>query len=107
MIVAITGFKPKNLFKKFLFLSHAVPIFRLAQKSPGNVHAGRFTHQGYYHTLTAWESRDAMMGYVYSPDHKKAIDLYDVLGNGLTCNYGSEEVPSSKYVLGYWRINGQ
>ena len=34
MIVAITGFKPKNLFKKFRFLLHAVPLFRLAQKSP-------------------------------------------------------------------------
>ena len=75
MIIAITGFKPKNLFKKFRFLSHAVPLFRLAQKSPGNVHAGRFTHQGYYHTLSVWESKDAMMDYVYSPDYQKVVDL--------------------------------
>ena len=33
MIIAITGFKPKNLFKKFRFLSHAIPLFQLAQKS--------------------------------------------------------------------------
>ena len=51
MIIAITGFKPKNLLKKFRFLSHAVPLFQLAQKSPGNIHAERFTHQGYYHTI--------------------------------------------------------
>jgi len=107
MIIAITGFKPKNLFKKFRFLSHAIPLFQLAQKSPGNIHAERFSHQGYYHTLTAWESRDAMMGYVYSPDHQKAIDLYDVLGEGLTCHYESEEIPSSKYALDYWKVNGQ
>ena len=24
------------------------------------------------------------MGNVYSPDHQKAIDLYDILGEGLT-----------------------
>ena len=87
MIIAITSFIPKSMFKKFQLFSHAVPLFRLAQKSPGNVHAGRFTHQGYYHTLTAWESRDAMMGYVYSPDHQKAVDLYDVLGKELTYHY--------------------
>tara|TARA_A100001015_G_scaffold50493_1_gene55698 strand:- start:105 stop:284 length:180 start_codon:yes stop_codon:yes gene_type:complete len=32
MIIAITGFKTKNLLKKFRFLSHAVPLFQLAQK---------------------------------------------------------------------------
>ena len=107
MIIAITGLKPKNLLKKFRFLSHAVPLFQLAQKSPGNIHAERFTHQGYYHTITAWETRDAMMGYVYSPAHQKVIDLYDVLGQGLTCHYESEEIPSSKDALDYWGANGQ
>ena len=108
MIIAITGFKPKNLLKKFtVFIPYAVPLFQLVQKDPGNIHAERFTHQGYYHTLTAWESRDAMMGYVYSPAHQKAIDLYDVLGEGLTCHYESEEIPSSKHALDYWKANGQ
>jgi len=107
MIIAITGFKPKNLFKKFCFLSHAVPLFQLAQKSPGNIHAERFSHQGNYHTLTAWVSRDAMMSYVYSPDHKKAIDLYNVLGEEMTCHYESNKILSSKHVLDYWRVNVQ
>jgi len=107
MIIAITGFRPKNLLKKFRFFSHAVPLFQLAKKSRGNIHAERFTHQSYYHTITAWESRDAMMGFVYSPAHQKAIDLYDVLGEGLTCHYESEEIPSSKDALNYWRANGQ
>ena len=107
MIIAITGFKPQNLLKKFRFLSHAVPLFQLAQISPGNTHAERFTHKGYYHTITAWKSRDAMMDYVYSPAHQKAIDLYDVLGEGLTCHYESEEIPSSKDALDYWGANGQ
>ena len=84
MIIAITGFKPRNLFKKFRFLSKAIPLCQLAQKSPGNIHAERFSHQGYYHTLTAWGSRDTMMEYVYSPTNQKAVDLYDVLGEGLT-----------------------
>ena len=107
MIIAITGFKTKNLLKKFRFLSHAVPLFQLAQISPGNTHAERFTHKGYYHTITAWKSRDAMMDYVYSPAHQKAIDLYDILGEGLTCHYESEEIPSSKHALDYWKANGQ
>ena len=33
MIIAITGLKPKNLLKKFRFLSHAVPLFQLAKKA--------------------------------------------------------------------------
>ena len=107
MIIAITGFRPKNLLKKFRFFSHAIPLFQLAKKSRGNIHAERFTRQSYYHTITAWESRDAMMGFVYSPAHQKAIDLYDVLGEGLTCHYESEEIPSSQDALDYWKANGQ
>ena len=42
-----------------------------------------------------------MMGYVYSPDHQEAIDLYDVLGEGLTCHYESKEISSSKNALDY------
>ena len=107
MIIAITGFKTKNLFKKFRFLSHAVSLFQLAQKSPRNIHAERFSFQGYYHTLTAWVSMNAIMGYVYSPGHQKAIDLYDVLSEGITYHYVSNKTPSSKHALDYWRVNGQ
>ena len=42
-----------------------------------------------------------MIGYVYSPDHQKAIDLYDILGEGLTCHYELYGIPSSKYALNY------
>jgi len=107
MIIAITGFKPRSFLKKLHFLLHAIPLFQLAQNSSSNLHAQRFTHQGYYHTVTAWESRDAMMGYVYSPAHQKAIDLYDVLGEGLTCHYESKEIPSVSYALKYWKVNGR
>ena len=107
MIIAITGFKPRSFLKKLHFLLHAIPLFKLAPKSSGNLHAQRFTHQGYYHTITAWESRDAMMGYVYSPAHQKAIDLYDVLGEGLTCHYESKEIPSVSQALKYWKVNGR
>ena len=48
-----------------------------------------------------------MMGYVYSPDHQKAIDLYDFLGEGLTCHYESEEIPSIQKALIYWKTKGQ
>ena len=88
-------------------MTYAITLFQLAQKSPGNIQAKRFKHQGYYHTLTAWDSRDAMMGYVYSPDHQKAIDLYDVLGEELTYHYDLEEIPSTKHALNYWKTNGQ
>ena len=47
------------------------------------------------------------MGYVYFPDHQKAIDLYDILGEGLNCHYESEEISSSKHELDYWKTNGQ
>ena len=48
-----------------------------------------------------------MMQWTNKTDHQKAIDLYDVLGEGLTCHYESEEIPSSKYALDYWKVNGQ
>ena len=48
-----------------------------------------------------------MMGYVYSPDHQKVIDLYDILDEGLTCHYELEEIPFSKQALNYWKAYGQ
>ena len=68
-------------------MTYFITLFQLAQKSPGNIQAKRFTHQGYYHTVTALgESRDTMICYLYFPNHQKTIDLYDVLGEGLTCH---------------------
>ena len=107
MIIAITGLKPFNLLKKIHFLSLSAPLMRKALSSKGNLHGHSFQNNGYYHTITAWESRDAMMGYVYSPAHQKAIDLYDVLGEGLTCHYESKEIPSVSQALKYWKVNGR
>ena len=42
---------------------------------------------------------DAMMDYVYSPDHQKVIDLYDVLGEVMIYNYESDKIPTTKNVL--------
>ena len=55
MIIAITVFKPKKLFKKCHLLSHEVHLFQLARENQGNINAERLTRQGYCHTLTAWE----------------------------------------------------
>ena len=53
------------------------------------------------------ESRDTMICYLYFPNHQKAIDLYDVLGEGLTYHNESEEITSLKHVIDYWKANRQ
>ena len=85
MIVAITGLKPFNLLKKIHFLSLSVPLMKKALVSKGNLHGHSFQNKGYFHTVTAWDTRECMMEYVYSPAHQKAIDIFEKLGEGKTC----------------------
>ena len=80
MIVAITGLKPFNLLKKIHFLSLSVPLMKKALVSKGNLHGHSFQNKGYFHTVTAWDTRECMMEYVYSPAHQKAIDIFEKLG---------------------------
>ena len=77
MIVAITGLKPFNLLKKIHFLSLSGPLMKKALFSKGNLHGHSFQHKGYFHTITAWDKRECMMEYVYSPAHQKAIDIFE------------------------------
>ena len=107
MIVAITGLKPFNLLKKIHFLSLSVPLMKKALFSKGNLHGHSFQNKGYFHTVTAWDTRECMMGYVYSPAHQKAIDIFEKLGEGKTCHYETSGLPDQNEALIYWERNAQ
>ncbi len=94
MYVSITGLTPKGLLGTLRFWVLAVPSFRQAQRAPGNLFYEVRRIQNYQCTLTAWTSRDAMLDYLRSGTHLKAMKAFKRIATGKSFGYEADSVPS-------------
>jgi hypothetical protein len=94
MYVSITGLTPKGLLGTLRFWMLAVPSFRQAQTAPGNLFCEVRRIQNYQCTLTAWTSRDAMLDYLRSGTHLKAMKAFKRIATGKSFGYEADSVPS-------------
>ncbi len=94
MYVSITGLTPKGLLGTLRFWVLAVPSFRQAQTAPGNLFCEVRRIQNYQCTLTAWTSREAMLDYLRSGTHLKAMKAFKRIATGKSFGFASEVVPS-------------
>lgn len=94
MYVSITGLTPKGLLGTLRFWMLAVPSFRQAQTAPGNLFCEVRRIQNYQCTLTAWTSRDAMLDYLRSGTHLKAMKAFNRIATGKSFGYEADSVPS-------------
>lgn len=94
MYVSITGLTPKGLLGTLRFWVLAVPSFRQAQRAPGNLFCEVRRIQNYQCTLTAWTSRDAMLDYLRSGTHLKAMKAFKRIATGKSFGYASEDIPA-------------
>jgi hypothetical protein len=94
MYVSITGLTPKGLLGTQRFWVLAVPSFRQAQRAPGNLFCEVRRIQNYQCTLTAWTSRDAMLDYLRSGTHLKAMKAFKRIATGKSFGYEADSVPS-------------
>jgi len=93
MYVSITGLKPKGFIGYIKFWTLAIPSFRQAQTAKGNLHCAVKKIKGYQCTLTAWESRDAMLAFMRVGAHLKAMKAFSKIATGKTYGYESETLP--------------
>lgn len=93
MHISITGLKPKGLAGYLRFWLHAVPTFRQAQTATGNLHCAVKRIQGHQCTLTAWESREAMLAFMRSGPHLKAMKVFPKIATGKIYGYEDERIP--------------
>jgi len=99
--ISITGLKPKGFFSYIKFWTLAIPSFRQAETSKGNLHTSTKNMHGYQCTVSAWESREVMLEFMRSGVHLKAMKAFNSIATGRTYGYESESIPSwdEAYIL--------
>ena len=105
MIISITGLKPKSVFTIIPFWLKAIPSLSQAKNAKGNLHCEVKKIKGIQHTLTAWESEEALKNFVYSGIHLKAIQSFRKIATGSTYRYKSETMPSWDEARRMWEEN--
>jgi len=92
--ISITGLKPKGILTFFKFLRLAIPSFQQAQKAPGNLFCEVKRVGGFQCTLTAWETKDAMLNYLRSGAHLTAMKSFHKIATGRTYGFESHSIPT-------------
>jgi hypothetical protein len=94
MHISITGLKPKGFLGYIRFWILAIPTFRQAQTAQGNTFHSVKNINGFQCTLTAWESRDAMLAFMRTGPHLKAMKAFSKIATGRTYGYESDTIPT-------------
>ncbi len=92
--ISITGLKPKGIVSYFQFWRLAIPSFEQARKAAGNIHCEVKRIKGYQCTLTAWETREAMLNFLRSGVHLKAMKAFHKIATGRTYGFEADTIPS-------------
>ena len=94
MYISITGLRPKGIVGTLRFWALAIPSFRQAQQAEGNLFCEVRRIKNYQCTLTAWSSREAMLDYLRSKTHLKAMKAFPKIATGKSYGTEAESVPS-------------
>lgn len=92
--ISITGLKPKGIVSYFQFWRLAIPSFEQARKAAGNIHCEVKRIKGYQCTLTAWETREAMLNFLRSGVHLKAMKAFHKIATGRTYGFEADTIPT-------------
>lgn len=106
--VSVTGLQTKSWlsFPRMVYLSSRA--YNASVKAEGNVYSSMFAKDGVHHTITAWESREAMRRYFNDEDHVAAMrSMKDVASYVKVHGYFTDELPSAEEAIGRWRKEGR
>ena len=93
--VSLTLIKVRSLWSLPKFYWHAVRSRKAAMLASGNLQVstkafGVFTHG----TMSLWDSRQAMIGYVRGSTHLEAMRAFDQIGTGAVYGYDAAQLPN-------------
>mmetsp|Transcript_11793 Transcript_11793/g.25127 ORF Transcript_11793/g.25127 Transcript_11793/m.25127 type:complete len:148 (+) Transcript_11793:158-601(+) len=106
--VSVTGLVTKNFLStpKFMYLSSRA--YNSALKADGNVYSSMFSKDGVYHTITVWESKEAMQYFFRDDAHTTAMKSLTVVSRYAKVHgYFADELPSSDEAIKEWRNEGR
>ena len=62
---------------------------------------------GVHHTLSIWASKAAMLEFIHSDAHARAIKVFGRIATGKTFGYHAKEAPNWEEVHGLWLERGK
>ena len=108
MYISVTGLILKSIWQMPRFQYLTFMAFRDAKTQIGNVRSSLFTRGGVYHTVTVWESKEAMRRFYVGDAHREAMkSMKDVASYVKIHGFDSDEMPSNDECLNLWRKGGR
>lgn len=100
--VSVTGLTLNRFWHAPRFWRMAAAAMRSAQSAPGNLLASARTVRGVHHTLSVWDNREAMLEFIQSPVHARAIKAFPDIAMGRTLGYLADEAPDWDTAIAQW-----
>ena len=102
--VSVTGLLTKGWFCIPKFLYRSSNAYNDALKAEGNVYSSMFTKKnGVQHTITVWESKEAMQMFMRGDAHSKAMgSLKEVSKYVKVHGYWTNEIPTVEQAIMEW-----
>lgn len=78
-----------------------------ARSSNGNISAGARTIKGVHHTLSVWQSRDAMVQFIHGRVHARAIKAFPDIAMGKTLGFYADAAPDWESAVARWHAEAK
>jgi hypothetical protein len=105
--ITITGLRLKTSIDAPLFWWHAMRSMMQAKAAPGNISADARTINGVDHTVSVWETKEAMRAYVVAGAHLKAMGVFNKIATGKVLSFEAETAPPWAEVHELWLREGR
>ena len=101
--VAITGFRLRSILDAPQFWWHAIRSATQARHAPGILSVDVFAVGDIKHTLTVWQSQEAMQTYVRSGAHLKAMQSFRKFDGAKVYSFEADQAPSRLAAHKLWQ----
>lgn len=102
--LSITGLRVKpGMLNRVRFVWHAMRAYQQARRAPGNLHVSAGPMHGVQHTITAWKDREAMLAYVRSGPHLRAMKAFQRIATGGTLGFTATRIPNLAEAHERWK----
>lgn len=103
----ITGLQLNSVLSIPLFWRDKIPAMVAAQSALGTLSAEAHKMGGVHHTLSTWDSRAAMLVYLRSPAHARAMPRFARISTGRVVGWEGTSKPSWDEALDRLKTQGR
>lgn len=92
--ISITGLRLRHWTMTPRFWWHAMGAMMQARAAEGNLSAQARTINGVHHTVSVWQDRDAMLRYLRSGAHLRAMRVFPRIATGAVAGFSAPDAPA-------------